>query len=364
MATGSIRGVRIAGMASAVPANRRSVHDLDETFGAEEVNKICRSTGVQYRHVVDKLRCSDLCYAAAQKLIGDLKWDPSTIDGLILVTQCPDFPFIPATSCVLHSRLGLSKNCIAFDVTLGCSGHIYGLWQAASLIAAGGLSRVLVLAGDISTVYCSPLDRSTALIFGDAGSATALERDASASPMAFSLGTDGAGGWKNLIMRASNIRSGRFLSNDETKHRKPAEGGNVRSDEDLFMDGSEIFAFTLREVAPLVDSVLGVAGWTKEDVDAFVFHQANKFMLTHLAKSMKLPLEKVPLSLQEYGNTSSASIPVTINFQLGDSLANKSMKVLMAGFGVGFSWAACAAECGPMVVPPIILVEESEAWRC
>lgn len=363
MATALIHGVRIAGVASAVPATKHSVHTFDTNFSPEEVAKISQSTGVEFRHVVDKLRCSDLCYAAAKRLLNDLKWEPSSVDGLIFVSQSPDFPMIPATSCILHSRLGLSKSCATFDVTLGCSGHVYGLWQAATLIEAGGLSRVLILAGDTTTTMCSPKDRSTALIFGDAGSATALIKDESAKPMAFSLGTDGSG-WNNLIIRASSLRPGRFHQSPEHSTRKEAESGNVRSDEDLFMDGTEIFAFTLREVSPLVNSVLEVAGWNKDEVDHFVFHQANKFMLTHLAKSMRLPLAKVPLSLKDYGNTSSASIPITINSMLGADLSVNTRKLLMAGFGVGYSWAACAAECGPMVLPPVILVEESEAWQC
>ena len=130
------------------------------------------------------------------------------------------------------------------------------------------------------------------------------------------------------------------------------------------MDGPEIFAFTLREVAPLVTTVLTASGWTKDDVDFFVFHQANKFMLTHLAKSMKLPLSKVPLSLKEFGNTSSASIPLTINTQLSVPISTHPVKLLLAGFGVGYSWGACTVNCGPLVIPPVVLVNESEAWQC
>jgi 3-oxoacyl-[acyl-carrier-protein] synthase-3 len=210
MATTTIHGVRIAGIASAVPVASFSVHAFDGTFGADEITKISQSTGVENRHIADKLCCSDLSLAAARRLLKDLDWDPASVDGLIFVSQSPDFPMVPATSCTLHARLGLAKSCATFDVTLGCSGHIYGLWMAAGLIAGGGLNRVLVLAGDISTVGCSPLDRSTALIFGDAGSATALIKDSNASPMAFSLNTDGSG-WKNLIIR-SGLRGGALPS--------------------------------------------------------------------------------------------------------------------------------------------------------
>ena len=239
---------------------------------------------------------------------------------------------------------------------------MYGLWVGASLLAASGLSRVLVLAGDISTRGVSPLDRSTALLFGDAGSATALEKERNAPALAFSLGTDGTG-WKNLVM-PTGIQSARHPRNETTAVRQKAEANNWRSQDELFMDGAEVFAFTIREVPALISEVLAASGWSRDQVDYFVFHQANKFMLTHLAKSMKLLMTKVPFSLKEYGNTSSASIPITINSELGEAIRTRPHKLLMAGFGVGYSWGACTANCGPIVAPPVILVDESEAWQC
>lgn len=361
MAITRMQGVKLAGIASAVPYKVSEIAELSERFGAEDVRKISQSTGVERRHRSDgKLCCSDLCYAAAKDLLGRLNWAPSSVDGLIFVSQSFDFP-LPATSCVLQMRLGLPKSTPAFDVGLGCSGHVYGLWIAANLIAGSGLSRVLVLAGDMSRGI-SPQDRSTALLFGDGGSATALEKDASASTLIFSLGTDGSG-WKNLIVR-TGFESSRLPRTAETAVRYQAEANNWRSANDLFMDGAEIFAFAVREVPPLISDLLAASGWNHDEVDFFVFHQANKFMLTHLAKSMKLPLSKVPLSLKDYGNTSSASIPITINSELGEALGDRQHKLLMAGFGVGYSWAACALNCGPMAAPPVIFVDESEAWQC
>ena len=362
MATCKIEGVRIAGIASAVPATSRSVHDFDGTFGAEEIDKISKSTGVERRYVVgDKLCCSDLCLAAAKRLMHDLDWDPASVGGLIFVSQSPDFPWVPATSCIIQMRLGLAKSCVAFDVTLGCSGHVYGLWIAAGLMAASGLSRVLLLAGDVSRAN-SPMDRASALLFGDAGTATALQLDPAAPSLAFSLGTDGSG-WDKLIVPVGT-RLNRRRPDATTGVRQKAEGDNWRSQEEVYMDGAEVFAFTLREVPPLVKSVLEQAGWTREEVDYFVVHQANKFMVTHLAKMMRLPLPKVPFSLKDYGNTSSASSPLTIKSELGEAVRTRPLKLLMAGFGVGYSWGACTATLGPMVSPPVILVDESEAWQC
>jgi len=362
MATSTIHGVRIAGIASAVPSTVRLVSDMANVFGEEEVKKISQSTGVEKRHVAGGgLRCSDLMFAAAKKLLADLKWEPESVEALILVSQSCDFP-LPATSCILQMRLGLSKSCAAFDVGLGCSGYVYGLWIASTLMAASGLSRVLLLSGDQSTCMSSPRDRATALLFGDAGTATALQRDDAAAPITFFLGTDGRG-WNKLIF-PSGLQFSRHPRDASTAERKQDKNDNWRSAEELYMDGAEIFAFTLREVSPMFASVLAAAGWNREDVDYFVLHQANKFMLTHLAKSMKLPLDKIPLSLQEYGNTSSGSIPLTINARLREPLASQTRRLLFAGFGVGYSWGACTLTCGPIVAPPVIEVDDSEAWQC
>jgi 3-oxoacyl-[acyl-carrier-protein] synthase III len=362
MAICKIQGIRIAGIASAVPREVHPVAEFAGTFGADDVQKISQSTGVEQRHIIgEKLRCSDLCHAAARRLLDDLKWEAQTIAGTFFVTQSGDFPY-PATACILQMRLGLPKTCAAFDINLGCSGYIYGLWMASCLMVASGLSRVLLFSGDVASKPPSPLDRSTALLFGDAGTVTALELCPGASPLAFSLGTDGAG-WKNLLIPVG-ISTSRHPRNETTALRKEAESGNWRSGEDLYMDGAEVFAFTLREVPPLFSGILDRSDWSRDDVDFFVLHQANKFMLTHLAKRMKLPLSKVPLSLREYGNTSSASIPLTINAELGEAIRTRPLKLLMAGFGVGYSWGACTATCGPIVAPPVILVDESEAWSC
>jgi 3-oxoacyl-[acyl-carrier-protein] synthase-3 len=294
---------------------------------------------------------SDLCFAAADRLLDDLGWARDSIDALMFVSQTPDYR-LPATSCGLQDRLGLSRRCAAFDVGLGCSGHVYGLWIASSLIASGGARRVLLLAGDASTQLCSPLDRSVALLFGDAGTATALEADAGAAPMTFVLGTDGTGR-DNLIVPAGGFRT---PHSQATAARVAGDDGNSRSAEDLFMNGAEIFTFTLREVPPLVHAVLQSAGWTVGDVDAFVFHQANQFMLQHLAKRLKLPQDRFVLAMEEFGNTSSASVPLAMSARLADRLRADSMRLVLAGFGVGYSWAAVALTCGPLAMPDVLAV--------
>jgi 3-oxoacyl-[acyl-carrier-protein] synthase III len=350
MATCSVAGVRVAGIASAVPDRIRTLAAEAAVFGEAEVARVSESIGVRSRHVVfDGMCASDLCFAAADRLLGDLGWARESVDALIFVSQTPDYR-LPATSCDLQRRLRLPKTCAAFDVGLGCSGHVYGLWIASSLVSAGGARRVLVLTGDASTYFCSPLDRSVALLFGDAGTATAIEADAAASPMTFVLGTDG-GGRDNLIVPAGGFRTPHSAA---TSTRVAGDDGNSRSAEDLFMNGAEIFAFTLREVPPLVNAVLQGAGWTVDEVEAFVFHQANQFMLQHLAKRLKLPRDRFVLAMEEFGNTSSASVPLAISARLGPALRGRPLRMVLAGFGVGYSWAAVALTCGPMVMPDVL----------
>jgi len=304
--------------------------------------------------VVAQQTCaSDLCFAAAERLLADLSWLRESVNILVFVSQTPDY-VLPATSCSLHGRLGLSKRCATFDINMGCSGYVYGLWVAAQLLSANGPRRALLLVGDTISRIVSPMDRSTAPLFGDAGSATALEWTEGAAPIFFELGSDGSG-QNHLIVPAGGFRQ---PPTPATSERNAREAGNVRSDEDLYMDGAEIFTFTLREVPPLIRSVLDMASWPLDDVDAFVLHQANRFMIQHVVKRMRIPAEKAVYSLEEYGNTSSASIPLTMIHSLAERLRSQQLRLVLAGFGVGLSWGGAAMQCGPMVVSNVVLVDE------
>lgn len=350
MPTNTIFGIRIAGVASAVPSAIRRHSDEFETFGELEVLRIIDKIGVSVRHVAGALCTSDLCASAAERLIEEIGWPLDSVDALIFVTQTPDYP-IPATACTLQSRLRLSRRCAAFDVNLGCSGYTYGLWLASTILASGN-KRVLLLVGDTISRIISPKDRSVALLFGDAGTATALEYDGAASPMHFELGTDGSGS-EHLMVRAGGHRCPREQA---TSVRTVRENGNIRSDEDLYMNAGEIFPFTLATVPKLIQSVLRQADWNLDCVDGFVFHQANGFMLQHLAKCLKVPPAKLVLALDQYGNTSSASIPLAVTTCLRNRLRSEALKLVFAGFGVGFSWGAAALSCGPIVMPELIEV--------
>jgi 3-oxoacyl-[acyl-carrier-protein] synthase-3 len=286
MASSEISGVRIAGIASAVP-NQIDTLESARFIDPEEARKIAGNVGVWKRRTAPKSICtSDLCFAAAERLMRELGWSPKEISGVIFVTQTPDY-IMPATSHLLHNRLGLPASCYAFDINLGCSGYVYGLWVAASLMQTVP-GKTLLLVGETNTKVTSPQDRGVALLFGDAGTATALVSDPEAPAMFFEMGADGSGA-PNLIIPAGGFRRPHDgLSGIRTER----EGGNIRSDEDLFMDGPEIFVFTLRRVPGLVAAVLRNAGCKLDDIDWVVFHQANRFLLEHLAARIKIPAEK------------------------------------------------------------------------
>ena len=328
----TIDGVAIRAIAAALPPKRVDVvADLSPTFGAEEMAKVSKSTGIVAFRQVDEQTTADLCVAAVEQLEKVTNLDPASVDALIMVTQTPDY-LMPATGAVLQARLGLPRTAITFDVNSGCAGYVHGLYLAASLIKGSGLQRVLVLAGDTSTKLIHPDDRALRVLFGDAGSATLVEEDASAKPMSFVMGTDGAGA-KCLMVE------GRAFRPTQT----PTQTGF------LHMDGIEVMNFGLREVPPVIDQVLEQHSWTREQVDEFILHQANAIMLQFITRKMGVPATKVPIVMQETGNTGPASIPLALAVRG----AGKPRSVL-CGFGVGLTWGAVALDLGSTRVAPVV----------
>ena len=338
MATTSVANVRIAGIVSAIPEMVLDASELEQKFGAEDTRKIIDNIGVRERHVVEGNMCaSDLCLSAAEVLLQQLGWSRESIDVVVFVSQTPDH-VLPATACSLHGNLNLAKHCAAFDINLGCSGYVYGLWVVSQLMSTGQSRRALLLSGDTISKLISDEDRSAYPLFGDAGSATAVEYKPGSEEMVFVVGTDGKGA-EHLIVPAGGFR---HPKNEGTAKRYKQADGNTRSDEQLRMDGAEIFTFTLREVPPLVKATLQTKGWSIDDVDAFVFHQANAYILNYLARRIKIPADKFILAMESYGNTSCASIPLALTSSPQTAIGNGSRKLLLAGFGVGLSWAAAA----------------------
>jgi 3-oxoacyl-[acyl-carrier-protein] synthase III len=328
--------VGITGMAAAVPANVIDNYKYTAFFPEEAVKEIVDKVGIKQRRFVDEKTCSsDLCFAAAERLLSDMQIDRQEIDLLIFVSQTPDYR-MPATSILLQHRLGLGKHTMAFDISLGCSGFVYGLSTVFSYMQAAGLRKALLLDGETRSRIYSPKDRKTAFLFGDGGIAALIEPDPKFGPSFFSLHSDGS--LENLIkINAGGYRN--ISTADTLQERVVDEHGNIRTDEHGYMDGGEVFNFVLREIPSNIHELLAASGTEKSEIDFFVFHQANDFMNSYLARKLKLPKEKVPSTIEKFGNTSSVSIPLTIVSELKDQLI-EPRKLLLSGFGVGVSWAS------------------------
>lgn len=325
--------IKIAGISCCVP--QEIAYNKDTAgYDQERIEKIIATTGVSQKRVATPECCSsDLCFAAAVDLLEKSCIKKEDVGALIFVSQTPDYR-LPATACILQERLSLPTGTIAFDVNLGCSGYVYGLYLVSSILGSSPKKYGLLLVGDTVTDCCSDGDASTVFLFGDAGSATLIESDDSAANMRFSLGTDGRG-YANLIVPAGAFRQ---PYNEGTKKMVKDDAGNIRSAEQLYMDGMEIFNFAISTVVPHVAEVIAA----QPDYTAVVFHQANRYMLEFMRKSLKIDKGKFLYSLAEYGNTSSASIPVTLCHSK-DNVQDLS-KVILTGFGVGYSWGTAVVD--------------------
>ncbi len=298
---------------------------------------IFNKTGIASRHVSGPEECvSDLAVGAAGRILADTGTPAGTIDFLILCTQTPDF-ILPATACIVQARLGLDSRCIAFDLNQGCSGYIYSLAAAYGLIAAGLAKRGLVITAETYTKYIHPQDRSVRTLFGDGASATLIEASAESGIDHFVFGTDGSGA-KNLIIPVGGTRR---RHSSETGQPVTDAQGNTRSLENLFMNGPEIFSFTLQRVPELINRILAGAGLALGDIDWFAFHQANRFMLEHLRKKLGIPDNKMLHFLESTGNTTSSSIPLMLEDAITKGMVKSGQRILLAGFGVGYSWGGC-----------------------
>jgi 3-oxoacyl-[acyl-carrier-protein] synthase-3 len=329
-----ITAPRIAGIATCVPSH--VFDNLKDTvdFTPDEVRKVVAMAGVNRRHTAVGSTCSsDLCVAAAERLLARLGWDRESIDGLIFATQTPDH-FLPSTSCLAHQRLGLSKDCAAYDLGLGCSGTVYGLWQAAMMLAGGGCRRVLLLHGETPTLYADRADRSVSLLFGDAGSAILLERTpagAARREWTFVLHTDGSGA-RDLIVEGGGFRD-RF-NPDRRKHC-------------VAMNGSNVFNFTIHVLPPLIRDTLALAEQAADSVDYYVFHQSNRFIMRHILKKTGLAAERVPMVLKDFGNTGGPSIPLAITCGGLRRESGRPLSLMLLGYGVGLSWGSALLELEP-----------------
>lgn len=331
------RFARIAAIASYLPSGVLSNGELAGLYPGWSEEKIYEKTGIRERHVAAPDETSlDLAVRAAELLFEKHTVARDSIDFVLFCTQTPDY-FLPTSACVIQQRLALRTTCGALDIGLGCSGFVYGLSLAKGLIETGSAARVLLLTADTYSKLIHPLDKSVRTLFGDGAAATLVEaaqtRDAQIGPFVF--GTDGSGA-ENLIVRTGGMRNPRT---PESASERADASGNVRADDNLFMDGPAIVNFTLKEVPRAMERLLQVAGASLESIDLVVLHQANRYMLEMLRKKMRIPSEKFVIYLEHCGNTVSATIPLALE-SVGVSRATaEPRKMILIGFGVGYSWA-------------------------
>ena len=349
MAFLQFNNIGISSLAAAVPANVIDNYAFTEYFPAEVVREVVDKIGVYERRFAPAGMCaSDLCFAAAEKLISDQQINKEEIDLLVFVSQTADYR-MPATSVLLQHRLSLGKHVIAFDINLGCSGFIYGMSVVYSLMQQSGLRKALLLDGETRSRVYSLKDRKTAFIFGDGGVAALVERDEKFGESYFSLNSDGSR--ENMIkMDAGGYRNP--SSPDTLTEKVVDEYGNIRSDEHGYMNGSEVFNFVISEIPKDIKNILEYASVEKDEIDFFIFHQANSFMNSYLAKKLKIDTDKAPTNIAKYGNTSSVSIPLTIASELQGKVEDK--KLLLSGFGVGMSWASCIINTKGLFISDIV----------
>lgn len=347
------KNVKIKGLSACVPTHIEDNKKLALLGSVEDAQRFVDVTGIEYRRMVKDtgLCTSDLCYHAAEKLIAELNWAKEEIDCLIFVTQTPDY-ILPATSCILQHRLGLPMDCYALDISLGCSGWVYGLSTISALLSSGTMKKGLLLVGDTTTVTKSDRDKSTYPLFGDAGTATAVEFVEGENGIKFQLGTDGKG-FEAIMIPDGGFRNFPTPASFEFAE---TEQGQFRNRLQSILDGPSVFTFGITKAPRSVNALLDAFEINKDDVDYFVFHQANRMMNEKIRTKLKIETEKVPYSLGKYGNTSSASIPLTMISELKNQLAGETNEIVACAFGVGLSWASASFQLDHVVCPPIIEV--------
>ena len=349
MAFFEFKNVRIAGIAAGVPKNvvrndGDSVQSKD--YDAEAFVEL---TGVKERRFSNHLTTSDLCCEAAEQLIADLNWNKDEIDAIYFVSQTADY-ILPATSCILQDRLGLSKECFALDISLGCSGWVYGLSTAAAMVTNGQVKKALLMVGDAKgRIKVAPLGDP---LFGHAGTVTAIEYVEGNEGLKFHLGTDGSG-FDAIIQVVGGSRN---PITHEALELKEVEG-KMRCDLQTRMKGMDVFAFGITTAPKSIKKLAKQFEFDYLDADYFVFHQANMKMNNQIVKKLKLDPEKVPSCMLHFGNTSSASIPLTIVTQLKGKIEDKPTKFICCGFGVGLSWGTVAFTTDNIQVSQLVEVE-------
>lgn len=352
MLTGLFQDIKISGLSVAVPTEKVPVENFNAIFGEENVVKFKEMTGVQsVSRAKPNQTASDLGYEAAVDVFKNSTISKDSIGILIFVTQKPDYR-VPSTAFVLHKRLGLSENCFCFDLNLACSGFIFGLQTILSLLKSSSSKAALLITGDTSVKTLSPHDRTMIMLFGDSGSATLLERTTTETPIRLSFRTDG-NRFKSIV-----TPSGAYRNRYAPKDRVAWSDGILRSDYDTHMKGMDVFGFSITDVPLLMKDFMTEHETTPEFYDFFILHQANNYILKQLSRKLKIPTEKIPISLDRYGNNSSNSIPLV----LSDHFGNRNhgfINIFICGFGAGLSFACGDLMLDTSVINPLV---ETDAY--
>lgn len=347
MAIQKIRNVRIAGIAAAVPKRIKETADSTAFEGMAEVEKFIENVGVERRRVREHgVCCSDYCQAAAEKLLAETGTSKDEIDLLVCVSHSHDY-VMPATACVLHGKMGLGSHCNCFDVAQGCSGWVYGLSVVGGMMQNGGFRKALLLVGDAKNYPDKDVGKP---LFGDAGTATLLCYDASASEMVVETRTDGKN-YEAIIRRGGGARHPFNEHSLDIIEDKNGEKHNICDTE---MDGAAVFVFGITKVPKAVKEMLNLLQKPLESVDYFLFHQANLMMNEQIRKKLKIAPERCPYSLRDFGNNSSASIPLTMVTQVAEDLQAGEREIIACGFGVGLSWATMSVRLQAPYIAPLI----------
>lgn len=349
MAFLEFKNVRIAGISAGVPKRKVCNLDIKDISADYDSAAFVETTGVLERRIDETLTTSDLCVAAAEKLLTDLGWDKSEVGGVVFVSQTTDY-YLPATACIVQDRLGLSRECYAEDIVLGCSGWVYGLSSLVGLMANGGIKKALLMAGDAKRHV-----KTNDPLFGFAGTVTALEYVAESAGFQFHFGTDGSG-FDAIIIPDGGSRN----QVTENSFEDEVVDGKHYNRLQTRMKGMDVFSFGISTAPKSVKKLAEHFGFDYLDADYFVFHQANMKMNNMIAKKLKLPAEKVPSCMYHFGNTSSASIPLTIVTQLKGKCEDKA-KFICCGFGVGLSWGTVAFGTNNIVVSELVEVDDEVA---
>lgn len=333
MSKGILKGIRISGMVCALPDNKINTLDHTDRFDLHVLERMVEETGVvsTYR-TTEKQTASDLCYEAAEHLIGSLGWEKSSIGALIFVSHALDYQR-PATAGVIQYRLGLEKECSCLDVSLGCSGFIYGVSVLGSLMSTMNIQRAILCCGDLSSKAVSP-ETTSNLLFGDVGSAVAMEKCEDAADIRFALLSDGSR-FKKIFTRGGGFRH-------------PEDHVNIYAD----MLGMDVLAFSITDVPKAIKTFMADNELDMEQLDLVALHQANELIIRQIARKIKAPEEKVPVVLTKYGNTSSSSIPLAVCDHILQQQERKTLHFLGSGFGLGLSWAV-----GDLVIPEDAFVD-------